>query len=663
MNSRIATERLIWLVNRLSCMPPGEVLYRFGQSCMKLGVKRGLLRTAMPAPSRPVSTLPIVSPCCSGISATPYLNEADSILNGNVILFSDRKFNVGSPPQWNRDPLTGVVSPRVFGSDLPINNRARVGDIKHVWELNRHLHLMRLAQAYNLSGEQRYLAGLADQIRSWLEQCPPLIGPNWTSSLELAIRLINWSLIWQMLGGWDGVLFRRAGGAQLREQWLESIFAHCQFICRNFSRYSSANNHLIGELAGLYVAAVSWPYWNHSARWAAQAKKELEYEAIAQHYEDGVYREQAFAYQIFAAELLITAGFFGQRVDNRFSNEFWSVLGKSLRFLRSVADVADNLPMVGDADDGMVFRFEPGIAKNRFITIRAMSEAIFGEGEKDRVADSARWLVGSAASLPKPETFASDTNWYFPDGGYFLFGSDFGKRDEIKGMVDCGPLGYLGIGAHGHADALAITLSVCGEECLVDPGTFSYWNDLKWRDYFRGTSAHNTMRVDEQNQSVSGGRFMWIRKAKASVHRTPLSPGQFDFIGSHDGYLRLADPVRHVRCIRYDDLNQHLTVKDTIKCARRHRIEQFWHFAPHLDVKLTATSAVVTGMAFILHIDFYGDGLAVEMHHGSEDPILGWYSRTYESREPSTTLKVRARSGAVSVEARLRIELFPACAV
>jgi hypothetical protein len=270
MAIRIATERLIWLFNRLSCMPPGEVLYRIRQSCVKLGAKRGMLRTAMPSPSQPIRKLPIISPCYTGISAARYLEEADSIMNGNVILFSDREFNVGSPPQWNRDPLTGIVSPSIFGSDLSITNRAKVGDVKHVWELNRHLHLIRLAQAYNLSGEQRYLAGLADQIRSWLEQCPPLIGPNWTSSLELAIRLVNWSLIWQMLGGWDGALFRRAEGAKLREQWLESIFSHCRFISRHFSRYSSANNHLIGELVGLYIAAVSWTCWDQSAGWAAQ---------------------------------------------------------------------------------------------------------------------------------------------------------------------------------------------------------------------------------------------------------------------------------------------------------------------------------------------------------------------------------------------------------
>ena len=129
-------------------------------------------------------------------------------------------------------------------------------------------------------------------------------------------------------------------------------------------------------------------------------------------------------------------------------------------------------------------------------------------------------------------------------------------------MVDCGPLGYLGIADHGHADALAITLSVAGEECLVDPGTWSYSQAPAWRDYFRGTSAHNTVRVDGVDQSVSGGRFMWLRKAQARIDRMPRSPGDFDFRGSHDGYLRLDDPVRHRRSVRFKDAT--LVVRDEL---------------------------------------------------------------------------------------------------
>jgi hypothetical protein len=198
-----------------------------------------------------------------------------------------------------------------------------------------------------------------------------------------------------------------------------------------------------------------------------------------------------------------------------------------------------------------------------------------------------RWLLHALpGKRPEADPHESDTGWAFPDGGYLLFGSHFGEANEIKGMVDCGPLGYLGIAAHGHADALALNLSVGGEECLVDPGTYSYWQEHKWRDYFRGTSAHNTVRIDGVDQSVSGGRFMWLKKAKASIERMPQSPHEFDFRGSHDGYERLADPVRHMRSVRFDAATSSLVVRDEFAARKHHQVELFWHFAPELSVRL-----------------------------------------------------------------------------
>ena len=647
-------------MNRLSCMSAAEVIYRFEQVCVGHISRFGLVSKTVPQPVRNAAVEMAMMPKPEGIESAPYVEEADAILAGNVILFAARRFDVGNPPSWNRDPLTGVVGPSVASSSISITDRTLVGDIKHVWELNRHLHLVRLAQAYILTGEPRFLEGLACQLKSWLEQCPPLIGPNWTSSLEAGIRLINWSLIWQIVGGWEGDLFKGSGGGKLREAWLSAIFAHCQFIRRHLSRHSSANNHLIGELAGLYMAARSWPYWQQSTDWAAQAKRELERELVLQHSTDGVNREQAFAYQVFTAEFLLVAGIYGQRSGDAFSDGYWEGIERALCFLRSVRDVGGHLPNVGDADDGIVWRLEPGETGNRPAMLLALGDAVFKFDQAASSIDSVRWLIGTSPSPVTARQLGVSRDWRFPDGGYFLFGSQFGGADEIKGLVDCGNLGYLGIAAHGHADALALTLSICGEECLIDPGTFSYWNELKWRDYFRGTSAHNTLRVDGMDQSVSGGRFMWTRKAKARVERAPDSPSEFGFAGSHDGYMRLADPVRHLRRIQFNAGTKILLVRDEINGNAIHEIEQFWHFAPGLAVEMRDRNVVVTGKRFRLSAQFSGSDLSLALSRGSEYPLRGWCSRGYESKEPCTTLAVSLRSSAAAIAVRFDIELMDA---
>ncbi|MDB5749030.1 MAG: hypothetical protein JWP72_3878, partial [Massilia sp.] len=241
---------------------------------------------------------------------------------------------------------------------------------------------------------------------------------------------------------------------------------------------------------------------------------------------------------------------------------------------------------------------------------------------------------------------------------YLLFGSHFGEENEIKGMLDCGPLGYLGTAAHGHADALALTLSVAGEEVLVDPGTYSYGQEQKWRDYFRGTSAHNTLRVDGRDQSVSGGRFMWLRKAGATIERMPASPHEFDFRGSHDGYTRLSDPVRHLRSVRFDGAASALVVRDEVAAKKAHPIELFWHFAPELNVRLTSAGLHVRGKRFALQMQATGADLKLELVRGAENPPLGWYSRCYESKQPSDVLRISTVSSAVPVECRFTITFF-----
>jgi len=646
---------MVWLVNRLRCMSVAEVGYRIRQAAVTRVAKRLPARAAPPLPRARTFNVH-GSPTLSQAEKDALLADADSICAGHVVLFANRRFDVGVPPVWNRDPDSGVTGPAIYAGDITITNREQVGDVKHVWELNRHLHLVRLAQAWTVTGDVAWLHALHQQLRSWLDQCPPLVGPNWTSSLELGIRLINWGLVWQLIGGEGSELFAGDEGQRLRADWLDSIHAHCSAIARHLSRHSEANNHLIGELAGLYVGASVWPCWNASGAWLEQARRELEQEAQAQFARDGVNREQAFAYHVFSSEFLFVAGLVGQASDHPFSRGYWTSLQRALRFLRSVRDVGGHVPMVGDADDGIVFRLDAP-ASDRAEQLLALGDAVLRRMQPTH--PGVRWLLHTLPGRrPEADPHESDTGWAFPDGGYLLFGSHFGEPNEIKGMVDCGPLGYLGVAAHAHADALALTLSVGGEECLVDPGTYSYWQEHKWRDYFRGTSAHNTVRIDGLDQSVSGGRFMWLRKARAAIERMPRSPHEFDFRGSHDGYERLADPVRHVRSVRFDAASATLTVRDEFAAKKHHQVELFWHFAPNLDTRLNSSGLHVRGKRFALQMHAHGADLKLELVRGNENPPLGWYSRCYESRQPCDVLKISTVSSAVPVECKFTITFF-----
>src|SRR5690606_7366430 len=108
-----------------------------------------------------------------------------------------------------------------------------------------------------------------------------------------------------------------------RERWLGAIYRHMQFLNRNFSRFSSANNHLIGEAAGLYLGTLTWPYWREAVRWRRRARRELLREALRQNAPDGVNREQAISYQQFVLDFLLLAALAGRANGDDFPVSYW----------------------------------------------------------------------------------------------------------------------------------------------------------------------------------------------------------------------------------------------------------------------------------------------------------------------------------------------------
>ena len=102
---------------------------------------------------------------------------------------------------WHLDPETGTQSPVTFGLEIDYRNRNVVGNIKNIWELNRHHHLTLLAVAYVLTLENKYGEEVEYQLESWLKANPFPLGVNWHSSLEAGTRLICWVWIERLLRG------------------------------------------------------------------------------------------------------------------------------------------------------------------------------------------------------------------------------------------------------------------------------------------------------------------------------------------------------------------------------------------------------------------------------------------------------------------------------
>jgi hypothetical protein len=242
----------------------------------------------------------------------------------------------------------------------------------------------------------------------------------------------------------------------------------------------------------------------------------------------------------------------------------------------------------------------------------------------------------------------------FPDGGYHILGGDFETPREVRLLVDSGPLGYRAIAAHGHADALAILLSVGGKEFLIDPGTYVYHTEREWRDHFRSTAAHNTLRVDGLDQSQISGSFMWSRHAQARCEVWEPGTEADRFVGSHDGYRALPDPVMHRREINWSKPDRTIVVSDLVESQGTHMVERYWHFSEHCQLIVEGSAVIAENQGVRIRLAPEGAPVEVLVKRGDEAEHLGWVSRRFAVKEPTNTLVWRSRiTGATTLETRI----------
>ena len=120
---------------------------------------------------------------------------------------------------------------------------------------------------------------------------------------------------------------------------------------------------------------------------------------------------------------------------------------------------------------------------------------------------------------------------------------------------------------------------------VVDSGVHDY-DESSLRQFVRSTAAHNTVRVDNMEQSEIWGAFRIARRAKpVSAALSDWEDGCLEFSGAHDGYRRLPGKPVHERRIRMDSKGV-WSIQDSVTGTGEHLIESFVHIHP--DFRLTS---------------------------------------------------------------------------
>jgi hypothetical protein len=488
---------------------------------------------------------------------------------------------------WHLDPLHDKRAPLDPWFKVPFLDFALVGDHKITWELNRHQHLVTLAKGRLLSGDEKYVRELMAQWGSWIKANPYPLGINWGSTLEVAFRSLSWIWVDQMLPETDEC-------AEFRAELRSALAFHGRYIERYLSTYFSPNTHLLGEAVALFFLGTLYPQMPRSARWKESGWRIVLHEAGRQVRPDGVYFEQSLYYHGYALDFFLYSRLLAARNGMEIPAAYDAAL---VRMLDVVAALAQAGPAEGFGDDDGGRLWNPRRNRTEQMTDPlAVGAVIYSrEFSAARLTEESIWLFGNQAveKLARAHSSTEESpaarSFAFPAGGLYVLAD---SEPYAQAMVmDAGPQGQ-GRSGHGHADALSLRLTMDGRRWLVDAGSGVYISkDPADRNTFRGTGAHNTLRVDGMDQAVADGPFSWTQIPTTQAENWIVGKSFTYFVGSHNGYARLADPVVHRRHVLKIAGGVWL-VRDVVLGQTEHELEIRWHFAPDLEIEAVGLGRV-----------------------------------------------------------------------
>jgi len=494
-------------------------------------------------------------------------------LLGEDFIFDDRI-------NWHLDPSTGNSWPLqpISKIDDWIRSAQWPGDIKLPWELSRHQYFFTLAKAYFVTGNENYARECAGHISDWIKNNPYKKGIHWFSPLEIALRLISWIIAFHIFK--NSSIFLQLTG----KHFVKSIFLQSHFLEKHLTlNLEVPNNHLIGEATALILVAASFPEFKKSQNSLASRLAILEQEIQKQTSSEGVNKEQSTSYQRFVLDFLVLVLLLSKRKYIRTVPFLEKYAEEMIEYLMFITGPDGQIPMVGDSDNGRGYQSMTCNDFWDFSATFAIGSILFNRSDFKYLAQKRReevlwfmgiegWDVFKQLRAHRPEKRSVS----LLESGLCYIRDDWIASSDL-GLMRCGEFGLGGEGfcAHAHCDLLSFLLWIEGKPVLIDSGTYSYRGE--WRNYFRLTSAHNTLRIDHQEQAEPLHEFAWEGVPK-------VVSGQHD---DHtiSGCLHLSDNVMIRRKIsHYRPMAW--AISDRIIGDGNHVIEWFFHFHPALQLEI-----------------------------------------------------------------------------
>lgn len=382
-----------------------------------------------------------------------------------------------------------------------------------------HLHYFHDLAARGADGRRDWHR---DLIRRWVRENPPGVGVGW-EPYPTSLRIVSW-IKWSL----------RDEGSVLSEPAVHSLAIQARWLERRLERHLQGN-HLMANAKALVFAGLFFE-GDEARRWRRKGRELVGREIGEQILDDGGHFERSPMYHAVVLEDLLDLINL-LRCYGRDTPPAWTRTAGSMRVWLEVMRHPDGeIPFFNDAAFGMAV---PPARLDRY----AERLDIPHDGEQRR-------------RRPVHD---------LPDTGYVRM-----EAGPAVAFLDVAPVGPDHLPAHAHADTLSFELSLGDQRLFVNSGTSTYEAGDR-RRLERGTKAHNTVVVDNEDSSEVWAAFRVAQRARVTERKVETSDHTMKAVGEHDGYSRLGDSPIHRRKWLFE--RNTMTLVDRIEGEGEHHVD------------------------------------------------------------------------------------------
>ncbi len=524
------------------------------------------------------------------------------------------------------------ASLRFIFLNRPADLSARPGwsdpDLSRLWRYHLHyFDYVRDLFVSSVCGESsRAYQAFRSLARSWIEDNRRFVGDGW-HPYTISLRLVNWldaTVVFSIQLGQDEN-FRVQLLSSLREQ---------AWVLRQDLETDVRGNHLLANLRAVICYGLAFKD-GEAAKWLRDARDLLDEELAEQVLADGGHFERNPGYHLVVLKHCLEIALVLRANGETPSSRLESSIRRMLDFLVDLRTPDGGLPLLKDTawdecprpEDllaiGALYFDEPAYKQSGHFGLYPY--LVFGQDGWDRYQRLA-FTCRARGSL------------VLEASGYCVW-RDENKEDYF--VLDFGEPCPEYLPAHAHADLLSYELISGGRRIITDSGVYEYAAG-SWRDYFRSTRAHNTVVVQDCDQSEMWDSFRVARRARPGKVRWAIEEQSALVQAEHDGYKRLADPVIHRRTVAWRR-DRFWAVVDELRGRGTARLVNCIHFSPGLSIVSDRnTGWRIEGCGQEIWINPFGEEDRRIVRGRMESPRQGWYSERFGRLESNDVLELEA---------------------